>query len=52
MDCDWQNPELAANNRPECLKLLASKPVCIDLVAPPQTSGIREFLRRFAMMIS
>lgn len=52
MDYGWQNPEGAANNRPEYLKLLASKLGYVGLPAQPQTSGIREFLCRFATMIS
>jgi hypothetical protein len=53
MDCGWQNSEEAANNHLERLKFLASNPDCIGRAAPPQTSGMRDFLcPSFAMMIS
>jgi hypothetical protein len=52
MDCGWQNPEGAANSCLECLAIVASKPSRIERVVPTQTSGIRDFLCRFAMTIS
>jgi hypothetical protein len=53
MDCGWQNSEEAANNHLERLKFLASNPDYIGRAAPPQTSGMRDFLcPSFAMMIS
>lgn len=52
MDCGWQNPEWVANNYFEFLKLLASNADCIGRAAAPQTSGIRDALSPFAMMVS
>ena len=52
MDCDWQNLEGAANNYLERQKPLASKADCIERTDQPQTSGIRDALPQFAMMIS
>lgn len=52
MDCGWQNPEGAANNSLACLTPLASKPPYIERDAPAHTTGMREFLCRFAMTIS
>jgi hypothetical protein len=52
MDCGWRNPEWVANNHFECLKSLRSNEDCIEPAAPPQTSGMREVLSLFAMMIS
>jgi hypothetical protein len=52
MDCGWRNPEGAANNYLERQKPLASKADCIERADQPQTSGIRDALPQFAMMIS
>jgi hypothetical protein len=52
MGCGWRNPEGVANNYLERHKPLASKADCIERAAQPQTSGIRDALPQFAMMIS
>jgi len=52
MDCGWRNPEQAASNHSECLKSPASKAGCIGRADPPLTSGMRDVLSPFAMMIS
>jgi hypothetical protein len=52
MDCDWQNPEGAANNYLECQEPLASNADYIERAAQPQTSGIRDVLSPSPMMIS
>jgi hypothetical protein len=52
MGCGWRNLEGAANNYLERQKRLASKADCIERADQPQTSGIRDALPQFAMMIS
>jgi hypothetical protein len=52
MDCGSQNPEGAANNYLERQKRPASKANRIARADPPQTSGIRDALPQFAMMVS
>jgi hypothetical protein len=52
MDCDWQNPEPAVNNYLECPRPPASTADCIERAVQLQTSGIRDALFPFAMMIS
>jgi hypothetical protein len=52
MDCGWRNPEEAAYNYLERQKLPASKADCIEGADQPQTSGRRDALTQFAMMIS
>jgi hypothetical protein len=52
MDCGWRNPEGAASNYIERRKPLASKPDCIPRAVHLQTSGMRDALPQFAMMIS
>jgi hypothetical protein len=52
MDCGSQTPEVAANNYLERQKPPASKANRIERADQPQTSGIRDALPQFAMMIS
>jgi hypothetical protein len=52
MDCGWQNPGRVANNYLERQKPLASKADCIARAVHLQTTGIRDALHPFAMMIS
>jgi len=52
MDCGWRNPEGAAYNYLEHQKLPASNADCIEGADQPQTSGRRDALTQFAMMIS
>jgi len=52
VDCGWQSPGQAANNRSERLTSLESKPNRDGRAAPLQTSDMRDFLCPFAMMIS
>jgi hypothetical protein len=51
MDYGWRSPEGAANNYPERQMPVASKADCMER-ADQQTSGIRDALPQFAMMIS
>jgi hypothetical protein len=52
MDCGWQNPEQAVGNRSERLTSLESNWNRTGRAAPLQTSGMRDVLSPFAMMIS
>ncbi len=51
MDCGWQNLEQASNYS-ECLKSLASNVGYVGRAASTQTSGMRDALSPFAMMVS
>ena len=52
MDCGWRNPERVTYSYLERQKLPASKADCIEGADQPQTSGRRDALTQFAMMIS
>jgi hypothetical protein len=52
MDCGWRNPEGVAYSYLERQQLPASKADCIEDADQPQTSGRRDALTQFAMMIS
>jgi hypothetical protein len=52
MDCGWRNPEGVTYSYLERQKLPASKADCIEGADQPQTSGRRDALTQFAMMIS
>ena len=52
MDCGWRNPEGVTYSFLERQKLPASKADYIEGADQPQTSGRRDALTRFAMMIS
>jgi hypothetical protein len=52
MDCGWRNPEGVAYSYLERQQLPASKADCIEDADQPQTSGRRDALTQFAMLIS
>jgi len=52
MDCGWRNPEGVTYSFLERQKLPAAKADCIEGADQPQTSGRRDALTQFAMMIS